>query len=97
MHIIYNLFVYINFIRIIINFFNINKYINIYIIHYILFHYKIIYILIFFFIGRKWPIITGAGFGLGMAYANCQEDLNSAIRQQQKRDCNKVDEGKKNS
>lgn len=33
-----------------------------------------------------------------MAYANCQEDLNSAIRQQQKRDCNnKVDEGKKNS
>lgn len=39
------------------------------------------------FVGRKWPIITGAGFGLGMAYSNCEEDLNSSIRQQKARIC----------
>lgn len=49
------------------------------------------------FLGRKWPIITGAGFGLGMAYSNCQEDLNSFVTQQAARNCNKKDEGKKNS
>lgn len=44
---------------------------------------------LFFFKRRKWPVITGAGFGLGMAYANCQEDLNSTIKRQQQRDCAK--------
>ncbi|KAF3421168.1 hypothetical protein E2986_13849 [Frieseomelitta varia] len=51
--------------------------------------------------GRKWPIITGGGFGLGMAYANCQEDLNSTIRQQKSRECKsdkkKLPEEKKSS
>ncbi|XP_076277301.1 MICOS complex subunit Mic10 [Lasioglossum baleicum] len=45
---------------------------------------------LFFFKRRKWPILTGAGFGLGMAYSNCQEDLNTTIRQQSSRDCSKV-------
>jgi len=40
-----------------------------------------------FCIGRKWPIITGAGFGLGMAYSNCEQDLNASIRQQKSRSC----------
>ncbi|KAH0955403.1 hypothetical protein HN011_006342 [Eciton burchellii] len=31
---------------------------------------------------KKWPIITGAGFGLGMAYSNCEEDMNVSIHQQ---------------
>ncbi|XP_034948291.1 MICOS complex subunit Mic10-like [Chelonus insularis] len=31
------------------------------------------------FFRRKWPIITGAGFGLGMAYSNCEQDLNSML------------------
>ncbi|XP_017875816.1 MICOS complex subunit Mic10-like [Ceratina calcarata] len=42
---------------------------------------------LFFFKRRKWPVITGAGFGLGMAYANCQEDLNSTVKRQHARDC----------
>lgn len=54
-----------------------------------------------FLLGRKWPIITGGGFGLGMAYANCQEDLNSTIRQQKSRECKsdkeKLHEEKKSS
>ncbi|XP_076636242.1 MICOS complex subunit Mic10 [Colletes latitarsis] len=54
---------------------------------------------LFFFKRRKWPILSGAGFGLGMAYSNCQEDLNSSIRSRQKpKDCSKVvpkDEAKK--
>lgn len=47
-----------------------------------------------FLLGRKWPIITGGGFGLGMAYANCQEDLNSTIRRQKSRECSKPDKEK---
>lgn len=27
------------------------------------------------FAGRTWPIWFGSGAGLGMAYANCQNDL----------------------
>lgn len=50
-------------------------------------YYFYIKILIIFFIGRKWPIITGAGFGLGMAYSNCEEDINASIRQQKHRSC----------
>ncbi|XP_076751137.1 uncharacterized protein LOC143423584 [Xylocopa sonorina] len=46
---------------------------------------------------KKWPIIIGAGFGLGAAYVNCQEDLNSTIRQQKSLDCSKPGEGKKSS
>lgn len=33
------------------------------------------------FIRRKWPIITGAGFGLGMAYSNCENEINSTVSQ----------------
>lgn len=29
------------------------------------------------FAGHTWPISLGSGVGLGMAYANCQNDLRS--------------------
>ncbi|CAK1582319.1 unnamed protein product [Parnassius mnemosyne] len=29
------------------------------------------------FLGRRrWPIIAGMGMGIGLAYANCENDLN---------------------
>ncbi|XP_057651799.1 MICOS complex subunit Mic10-like [Diorhabda carinulata] len=33
-----------------------------------------------FFKRKRWPIIMGGGFGIGMAYSNCEKDLNSTIR-----------------
>jgi len=62
------------------------KYIKKYIIKYI---YKLFQILT----GRRWPIIIGAGFGLGMAYSNCERDINASIHQQKSRSCKS--EGKK--
>uniref|UniRef100_A0A7N6A3E6 MICOS complex subunit MIC10 n=1 Tax=Anabas testudineus TaxID=64144 RepID=A0A7N6A3E6_ANATE len=32
---------------------------------------------VLFFKRRTWPISLGSGAGLGMAYANCQNDLRS--------------------
>ncbi|KAM8830848.1 MICOS complex subunit MIC10 [Synchiropus picturatus] len=32
---------------------------------------------VLFFKRRTWPITLGSGVGLGMAYANCQNDLRS--------------------
>ncbi|XP_071446304.1 MICOS complex subunit Mic10-like [Hetaerina americana] len=29
---------------------------------------------------RKWPIIFGTGFGVGMAYENCQQDINATFK-----------------
>ncbi|XP_046735907.1 MICOS complex subunit Mic10-like [Diprion similis] len=34
-----------------------------------------------FFRRKKWPIITGGGFGLGMAYSNCEKDINATVTQ----------------
>ncbi|XP_011262741.1 MICOS complex subunit Mic10 [Camponotus floridanus] len=48
---------------------------------------------LFFFKRRRWPIIAGAGFGLGMAYSNCERDINASIHQQKSRSCKS--EGKK--
>ncbi|XP_065206601.1 MICOS complex subunit Mic10-like [Planococcus citri] len=28
---------------------------------------------------RKWPIIAGAGFGVGYAYSNCEHELNKSF------------------
>lgn len=28
---------------------------------------------------RKWPMIFGGGFGIGMAYSNCERDINSLL------------------
>ncbi|XP_044732994.1 MICOS complex subunit Mic10-like [Chrysoperla carnea] len=33
-----------------------------------------------FFQRRKWPIFAGAGFGVGMAYANCEREMNNIIK-----------------
>ncbi|KAK5645061.1 hypothetical protein RI129_006361 [Pyrocoelia pectoralis] len=33
-----------------------------------------------FFKKRKWPMILGGGFGIGMAYSNCERDLNSMLQ-----------------
>jgi inner membrane organizing system protein 1 len=30
-------------------------------------------------VGRRWPVILGAGFGIGSAYTNCERDLNSTL------------------
>uniref|UniRef100_T1D5Y3 MICOS complex subunit MIC10 n=1 Tax=Psorophora albipes TaxID=869069 RepID=T1D5Y3_9DIPT len=30
-----------------------------------------------FFKRRAWPIIMGSGFGVGMAYTNCERSLNA--------------------
>lgn len=30
----------------------------------------------FHFLGRRWPIILGGGFGVGAAWANCSKDIN---------------------
>lgn len=27
------------------------------------------------FIGKKWPLLVGSGFGLGLAYEHCEKDL----------------------
>jgi Domain of unknown function (DUF543). len=32
-----------------------------------------------FLLGRRWPVILGAGFGIGSAYTNCERDLNSTL------------------
>lgn len=32
---------------------------------------------LFFFRRRKWPLIIGAGFGLGMAYSECEREINA--------------------
>ena len=29
----------------------------------------------------RWPIVVGAGFGLGMAYSNCEKDINATLTQ----------------
>ncbi|CAG9765311.1 unnamed protein product [Ceutorhynchus assimilis] len=33
-----------------------------------------------FFKRRSWPLLMGGGFGIGMAYANCEQDLNATVR-----------------
>lgn len=33
-----------------------------------------------FFKRKRWPILMGGGFGVGMAYANCEKDINATIR-----------------
>ncbi|KAG6448650.1 MICOS complex subunit MIC10-like [Manduca sexta] len=32
---------------------------------------------VLFFRRRRWPIIAGMGMGIGLAYANCEFELNS--------------------
>lgn len=33
-----------------------------------------------FFKRRKWPVILGGGFGVGMAYSNCERDINATLQ-----------------
>nr|CAH7732820.1 unnamed protein product [Callosobruchus chinensis] len=33
-----------------------------------------------FFKRKRWPILMGGGFGVGMAYSNCEKDLNASLR-----------------
>ncbi|XP_025834522.1 MICOS complex subunit Mic10-like, partial [Agrilus planipennis] len=32
-----------------------------------------------FFKRKRWPVILGGGIGIGMAYANCEQDLNATV------------------
>ncbi|XP_026477886.1 MICOS complex subunit Mic10-like [Ctenocephalides felis] len=32
---------------------------------------------VLFFKRKKWPIILGGGFGIGLAYSNCERDVNA--------------------
>ncbi|CAH0555048.1 unnamed protein product [Brassicogethes aeneus] len=34
---------------------------------------------ILFFKKRRWPVLMGGGFGVGMAYSNCEKDLNATL------------------
>ncbi|XP_064642668.1 MICOS complex subunit Mic10-like [Lineus longissimus] len=34
---------------------------------------------VIFFKRRPWPVAFGTGIGLGMGYANCQNDFNSNV------------------
>ncbi len=36
------------------------------------------HVLVFVIAGRGWPIAAGAGFGLGMAFSECQYDFAHA-------------------
>ncbi|CAH1969226.1 unnamed protein product [Acanthoscelides obtectus] len=40
-----------------------------------------------FFKRKRWPILMGGGFGIGMAYSNCEKDLNASLHA-----CNKCAE-----
>lgn len=33
-----------------------------------------------FFKRKRWPILLGAGFGTGMAYSNCEKDINATLQ-----------------
>lgn len=32
-----------------------------------------------FIAGKGWPLLFGGGFGVGMAYANCERALNNSL------------------
>lgn len=34
-----------------------------------------LFIIVYLHLGKKWPLIMGSGFGLGLAYENCEKDL----------------------
>ncbi|KAJ8983802.1 hypothetical protein NQ317_008928 [Molorchus minor] len=34
---------------------------------------------ILFFKRKSWPVLMGGGFGIGMAYSNCEKDINASI------------------
>ncbi|XP_035732681.1 MICOS complex subunit Mic10-like [Vespa mandarinia] len=36
---------------------------------------------LFFFRRRMWPVIIGAGFGLGTAYSECEREINTFSNQ----------------
>ncbi|KAK2580354.1 hypothetical protein KPH14_001250 [Odynerus spinipes] len=43
---------------------------------------------LFFFRRRKWPLMVGGGFGLGMAYSQCEREINAfAIRYKPENRC----------
>ncbi|XP_044754570.1 MICOS complex subunit Mic10-like [Coccinella septempunctata] len=34
---------------------------------------------VLFFKKKRWPLLMGSGFGVGMAYSNCEKDLNATV------------------
>lgn len=34
---------------------------------------------VLFYKRKRWPIILGGGFGIGLAYSNCERDINAFL------------------
>ncbi|KAJ9586684.1 hypothetical protein L9F63_019722 [Diploptera punctata] len=42
-----------------------------------------------FFKRKSWPVILGTGFGIGMAYANCERSINNSLCEPTAKSANK--------
>lgn len=35
--------------------------------------------IIFYILGKAWPLLVGSGFGVGLAYGNCEKEISQAL------------------